>query len=650
MPFDPKTAQAFNPSTAAPAQAAPAAAPAPQASQPAPAPQPSPAAGTDPSSIIGDVGSMVYAALHGAADTATFGGADKASALLAHVISPMTGKPMSYDEAYAKVKSNTARNANENPASAITGDVAGALVGGSALARGAGAVAKFIPGAARVGQALEATAGQPFRNVAKAAAVSGAASGGYTAADELARDGTINPDSVATNTAVGAVVGPAVSKIGTALVKGVQSASTKAVSLLASKIGETPDTLQRVYDNFQAATGRLPTMAEIVGMKSQGELKALAANNSTVQSAINDAADTAANQRTSTLAQTVEDNSGGPAQDINQLTQARRARMDQAMDPIRNTSVGVDHTDVGLLADPRVRAVVRADPNLSQRVQTAIQEVSDHGQSDSLTVNDIDSIRKSIRGRQSAYANPANSLHNPHIAGQFGNLADNIGDLGSAAEPGYADALSQYEQDSNYIKGFKHGSAGKTIGEASDPDLINSLNEAEGQAGHQAGIASRTAEAAASSPQGAVRTANQLAEGAGDSAALRGAVGQKRFQNIQSAAAHESRGAAALDNISGNVKPDAESFSGRQVAQTVGAAASHSTSGILFHAARAIPSFSKLSQPVQQQVARYLANPNMTQQGINLLRRAGANEAQLKKFAVALSANAGLNTADTLGQ
>lgn len=638
MPFDPTTARpaaGFDPATAS-------AAPAPAAGGTQPA-----QGGTDIGDTLGgDAGSMLWASLHGAADTATFGLSDKLSAGMAHLISPLTGQPMSYDEAYSKIQANNAKSTGNSPISAAAGDVAGMALGAGGIVKAAGKV----PMLARGMEALQPVAGQGIRNVGKAALAAGGASGAMTAADDAVRNGNLNPDNIVTNTAIGAVVGPLASKVGTAIARGVQNSSTKAMQVLADKIGEPIGVLQRAYDNFQAATGRVPTMAEIVGMRSQGELKVLAQNNPIVQEGVNTAADTAAAQRPQSLAQTIENN-GGPAQDANQLVQARTARMTQAMDPIRDTPAAITNSDVGLLSDPRVRAAIRPDPHLSARVNDAITEANAHGQTDILTVNDIDSIRKSIRGRQGAFANPANSMHNPHMAEQYGNLADNIGDLGSAAEPAYADALDQFQRDSHYIAGFKHGSAGKTIGEADRPELINALNEPEGQAGHQAGIVSRTSDAAASSPEGAARTAATLAAGGGDSANLRGAVGQTGFQNIQAAAAAEDAGATSLDNISGAVKPAESGIKGAQVAQAVGAAASHSPAGILFHLSRVIPGLSKTLPPaVQSQVARYLANPAMTQQGINLLRRAGATDAQLRKLSVALSANAGLNTADTLGQ
>jgi hypothetical protein len=72
----------------------------------------------------GSAADKLYAALHGAADTATFGMADRASAALAAGLSHATSKPMSYDEAYAKIKENAAKSSGANPVSALIGDAA----------------------------------------------------------------------------------------------------------------------------------------------------------------------------------------------------------------------------------------------------------------------------------------------------------------------------------------------------------------------------------------------------------------------------------------------------------------------------------------------------------------------------------------------
>lgn len=633
MPFDPSTARAFDPSSAQPA---PAAAPAAQPQQ-----------DSSPMGMVKEAGDVLFTALHGAADTATFGLADKASAGILSTISPLTGEPMSYHEAYQKIQDNNGARSGRNPVASTAGDVAGMFIGGAGLAK----AASKVPALASAAEALQPVARSPFTNVAKAAATGAAASGGYTATDDLIRNGDIDPNNVITNAAAGAVLGPAVSKIGTSIARGVQNTSTKAMMILADKLGENPGTLQRAYDSFNAATGRVPTMAELVTMKQAGELKTLAANNPAIQEGLNAAESTANSQRPQALAQNIE-NAGGPAQDITTLARARSDRMDAAMAPIRRTTVGIDQNDVGLLTDPRTMTAVRRakDPELRTRVSQAIDDVEQHGQSDILTVHDIDNLRQSLRSEQANLANTQSGRGNSVAAQHYGDHIENITALGTSAEPGYQDALSQFSRDSDYMHGFKHGTQGKAIGEAADAKLQRALESPEGQQGHAAGVATRNIDAAAASPSSAVRTADSIAAGTGDSAVLRQSMGQGNFDTVQRAAQAESTGAKRLSEMTGSVPNEPEGFSGKELAQGIGAAASHSPSGILFHASRAIPNFKKLPDPVQRQIARYLSTPELTQQGINLLRRAGAKDDQIRKLAVALSANAGLNAANTLGQ
>jgi hypothetical protein len=277
------------------------------------------------------------------------------------------------------------------------------------------------------------------------------------------------------------VLGPVISKAATATLRTLAPAASKAMSLLADKIGESADTLERAYMNFRAATGRVPTMAEIVGLKTSGELRKVAAENSIVGEAATQMADATAAARPTTLPAHIERITGAPAQDISTIVSARGSRMDAAMAPIRDNTVGLDAHNITPLHDPRVRAATNGDPALRQRIGQAIEEVEQNGSSTLLTVNDIDAIRKSIRGRQSAYANPQATIHNPHTASSYGTLADDVSQLASHGTPDYATALSQFEADSHYIKGFKHGMAGKDVGDAADQSLIHSLGQPEGQ-------------------------------------------------------------------------------------------------------------------------------------------------------------------------
>lgn len=622
MAFDPTSAKVFDASSAKPA-AAPASAAAPE----------------DDSTDSG----ALFAALHGAADTATFGLADRAAAGVGAVASHLEpgAKPMSYSEAYARIKANNAKTAGNSPVSALLGDIGGVVAGGGAISAAAKGLKAVVPGAEALGNIMALKRDAPIANTLKAAAT-GATFAGADAAGHGA-----SGEQTALAAAGGAVLAPVVGKVATTAIKALSPAATKAMSLLADKIGESPDTLQKAFVNFRASTGRSPTMAEIVGLKSSGELRQVAGSNPIVGAAATDAADAAAAARPTTLPAHIEAITGQPAQDISTLTQARKTRMDAAMTPIRDTPVMLDTNDLSTISDARVREATRGDPDLRRRIGEAQTDIGAHGNSDALTVNDIDSIRKGLRGRQAAYSNPANNLHNPHTAAGFGDVANRITDLGTGAEPGYKDALAQFEADSHYIKGFNHGNAGKDIGEASDPSLITSLGEPEGQQGYASGVQSRLQTAARSSESGALRTAADMGQDAGTQDQLRYALGPAAAAKIGKAGNKEARGADRLNTISPGAPTPTAPPSVTQGAQGAAAALSHSIPGMVLHMTKAIPGLTKsMSAAVQNKVAQYLLDPNMTQQGINLLRRAGAKNADIRRLALSISANVGANTGE----
>lgn len=594
-----------------------------------------------------DFGAL-FAALHGAADTATFGLADRASAAMASGFSHLTGNPLSYDEAYARVKQNAAASAGANPLSNVVGQAGGVVAGGGLISGAAKALkaAPLVgPAATAVGDAMALKNGAPYANTLKSAAVGA----GFGATDAAGHGG--DTDQVGMSAATGAVFGPVLGKVATATIKVLSPAATKAMSLLADKIGESANTLERAFQNFHAATGRVPTMAELVGLKSSGELRQVAANNPLVGEAATQAADAAHAARPSTLPAQIERVTGQPAQDVNALVTARSDRMTAAMRPIRNDPVHVDQSNVTPLYDPRVRAATNGDPALRAKVAQAVQEVEDNGSTDLLTTNDIDSIRKSVRGRQSAYANPQATIHNPHTAESYGELAHDITGLatGRNATHPYAQALSQFEEDTHYIKGFKHGMAGKDIGEAADQSLIRSLNEPAGQQGYASGVQSRLATEARSSESGALSTADKLSQRAGTQDQVRDALGPQVSASLRAAGAAETTAADRLSTIAPGAPNPTTKPSLQQAAQAGAAAIGHSPAGIAFHITRAIPGLSKSMSPaVQMKVAQYLLDPTMTQQGINLLRKAGATNADIRRLALAISANVGANSGEAL--
>jgi hypothetical protein len=248
----------------------------------------------------------------------------------------------------------------------------------SAAAKGLRALPLVGDAAGAVGDALALKKGAPIANTLKAAGTGAA----FGAADAAGHGG--DADQVLSSAGIGAIAGPVVGKVASSTIKALSPAATKAMALLADKIGETPDVLQRAYANFQASTGRVPTMAEIVGLKSSGELRQVAGQNPVIGAAATDAAAAADTARATTLPDHIEAVTGHPPQDINALTQARKTRMDSAMTPIRHTEVTLDTNDLSTLADPRVREATRGDPDLRRRIMDAQQELADSGQSTAL--------------------------------------------------------------------------------------------------------------------------------------------------------------------------------------------------------------------------------------------------------------------------
>jgi hypothetical protein len=422
------------------------------------------------------------AGLDAAANTVSFG---VVKPLAARISSAITGD--TYAKTRERMDAQTDVTANAHPWATVAGDVAGIGMGAGVLggAVKAAEAAPFIgKGAKVVSSALQTQKGQLGRNVLRLAAP-----GAVVAGTEAAASGESLPQG-ALDTAIGAaggvVGGAAVGAAG----KLMQS---RAVRLLASHLDEAPDVLANAMAKFRGLTNRMPSMSDIVNMKSTGQLKHLAEGNPAFGSEVAEEV-----QRRATAPAQSLVNPAGQAPtvptDVNSLETQRSANMTAAMTPIRGTVVPVDASHADLLSDPRVRAAVRAtkDPQLRDAVTQATNEINDPavGSSNALTVNHLDSIRQSLRNEQSNFANPQNSRHNSQAAQSMGALADQVGQVASSAEPKYAAALQQHTEDSNYIHGFKHGLAGKTQGEVSaSSDVGRALNTAEGQTGYDHGAA-----------------------------------------------------------------------------------------------------------------------------------------------------------------
>lgn len=570
--FDPNTAKpvsTFDPNTAQPVDAA------------QEARQRGVKAGEDESSIGAAIGQFAH--------QATFGLQPLADAAAQYARDRLTGKENapSFSEDLAEARGRSEGEIGGHQAAGTVGGVLGGIAGG----KGVGGLLKGT----RIGELVAAVPGQKVANVAKSAAT-GAAIGGGTA---LANGDNL-PDAART-ASISALATPLVSKGATFLISKLQPAAARAYQTLADTIGETPQTLQSAYNAFQQLTGRLPSMAELVGLKSQGKLRQLAMANSE----IGDAAITAARFGSAPLHEQLAaaHNHSFPQTAASQAAR-RDAVMTAAMSDV-NPATGLALRDHPIDLTPGSKAhSVLTHPIVTEALgnntrllgNDSIQARIDDNK---LTLNDLDSVREALRSFQDRYANLDNPSHDRFIAREFGDVAQKVEGVGRAQHPAYGDALDDYRVASRYTDAFEHGLGGRAAADAPNSQLARTLQTSEGQAGYQHGNALYRAQ-------------------------------------------------QALNAIApGGVRP-AQQMDASHVAQAAMAAGS-SGPGVVYHAMRAIPGL-HLSEPVQRIIAQQLFDSRTTQQGINNLVRAGAQAKDIRTLGAAIGGVAGQRIADYVSQ
>lgn len=544
----------------------------------------------------GEGGTM--AAIGQAAQQGTFGLSNYVNAGMRYAGQRVAGiknpDDFSTDLAMSRGKSQ-----GEIEAHPIAGTVGG--VAGGVMAGGGAKLALKAMGAGPVLDALAPQAGQKVANVAKAAAT-GAAVGGTTALAE----GQPAPQAAQT-AALSAVAAPVAGKvIGFALNK-LQPAAAKAMQTLAENIGETPAVLQGAYDSFMKLTGRVPSMAELVGLKSQGQLRDLAKANPTIA----DAAIKAANIGNAPLHEQIaaSQNASFP-QSSSGLTELRDSDMDQNM-KAQNPQTGVALKDVtvsdpqGILLSPHVEYALRPNTAINARLGQE-NPVLDRALGDQATIGDVEVIRKALRDQQNSLMRPAPgsaSAKDPVLASEFGNIANKVEGIGKRAAPDYGTALQGYRDASNYAEGFSHGFNGKSFGDTGDDSrLAGALKTDHGSSGYQHGNALYT-------------------------------------------------GRQALEAIApGTIRQPDNGPGAGHVAQAAMAASSGGISAV-YHGLKALPIVGdRVPESVQQIIAKQLFDPQTTSQGIKNLTRAGAQAKDIRALAATIGGTTAQRMSDYLSQ
>lgn len=572
-------------------------------------------------------------------------------------------KPTSWSQANAEVHQILGDAAAQHPVSSAVGGAAGAVdsavLGGAALKAAGGGVAAL--NAIPKGPALQTAA-----RLAAAGATAGATQGAAQAAGEDIAGGNL-PDNghmakAALGGAVGgAVLGPVVGGLAHGL-GGVEATPTpgirppqlspvagklnaslsgKTAQALSKVFGEDPADLQAAWSTFKANTGRAPTMAELATLKQRGEIAGAAKNSQAITATLTQAADDAARARSDNLQQVVQQ--GGPVESSGQAQNATTAQGDIDYPAARQHDFTISTADSDALG-----GVSPTDHLAAEIVPLAGLKTSDRVRiveglkTGKLSGQDAQMLRSKL-----AAAQGAGSSYSPAIASAREDLDEFLAAPGNeAASQALAKANENFAAGAQRAAGAAHG---ETVLGAQTADNFTAEAAAKPnsndnfKSGMASGARSKLADTAAT-PQGAEALAGRLATDDSLHAKLATALGQDTADALRRLGESESAAAENMNALSRRTPPSADAQDGADAAialRGLAAAASHGPY-MAFHGSKFIGALRlRMSPQVQETVAKYLSDPKLTQQGINLLKKAGATNAQLRQLALSAATGSG---------
>lgn len=550
----------------------------------------------------------------------------------------------------------------------VAGGVTGAVAGGELL-KGAQALPYVGRAAVAARAALAPRAATTFAehaaNVARLAAAGGAAGAVQGGGEQaVALNGNQVLPAAGWGAAGGAVAGAAGGTaapiLGRAAMAGarrflpgmMKPLDAQAARALSKVYGETPSDLQAAWDQHTAITGQPPSMTELSDYKQRGLISGLAKDSATIADKLNQQQAAAASLRSSNMQATFEQAGAASPSEIGNV-RTQQGNIDYP------TSRAAPDFSIPTQPDPSLGGVSPAD-----HIAAEILPQAGLGKADRVRImNGLQQGTLSTQDAQMIRSGLSESLGKNYSPATKGLLTDFDGIThapGNAASAAPLDtATANFAANSRRTEGAKHGASilsgssagdyaatagatglGATGGPSADPEFAQGMHLGANDAMSNA----------ASTPQGATALANRLK---GDSALqdkLTTTFGADNAAKLQAMGQAHANAAAALTPLSG--APAAQGDSGAtvgDVAQLFGAAATHGLSWKAYHVAQFL-SGNHMSEAVQAKVADYLSNPNMVTQGVNIMRKAGATEDQLRTMAGAAASAAGIGTGDAVSK
>ncbi len=501
--------------------------------------------------------------------------------------------------------------AEAHPIATAVGEGLGGVLSGAALEKGAVALAskvapRIVQGARSV---LSLKAGQPIRNAARLAGqgaasggLYGAAAGGVSGAQDDTGAAAGAAEGAATGAAVGAVAGSALAAAakGVQAVKGALSGvSKRAIALLAKNLDMSPDGVEMMITDHVAATGRPPTLGDILNAKSVANLEPITTAKQSTQAAMQAANESNAALLPGRMAAHVE-NSGAtqtPFTDAPSLVAARTAPLEDMRDAqIKKTLDSVRGDRLNLT--PEETDFIKGDVTSAMGLKGPIRkQIAAELEQNQLSINSADVLRRNLS--KLAFAKPGEG---------YDALAEGVNQI-ARSHPEYARAIDEYAAHQRFIDGFNHANAGKSALDASGGGERAALQSAEGQAGLEVGARSRLITNAAASEAGAARTANQLRQPT--PTPTNESLPAPQTERLQRASAAEVRSQQNYGKLAGtklNSKGDEAMASAKQAGEAGVAVMAHAFPTTRFHAVSRLLQGAGVRESTAKEVVRLITS------------------------------------------
>lgn len=595
------------------------------------------------------------------------------------------GRGFDWQKANQEAHETISSAQQQHPIASTVGGIAGGIdagVAGGELLKGASALPGAIGrGSSALQAALQLRKGQLAANAARVAAV-GATAAAAQAGGEQAAGGNLSQVIPAAAEAApgGAVAGLVSAPLAAAAGGAAQAVGAKLsggalpgkVALALSKVfGENASDIQTAFADHTAATGSPPSMAELATYKQQGLISGLAKDSTEIGSRLQTRVAQAAQDRSDQMQALFTPTAGSPGEAVNARTAqgdidypASRAGPDFQVPSHPDNDI--DMSLGGVTPADHIRANILPQAGLSTADRVRIGDGLENG---ALSAQDAQLIRTKLAGTLARSHSPAVET----AIADFDNILNTPANADATAA--LDKARSNFAANSRVVEGAQHGA---TVLNSGSPRDFTATVAANGRApgtavipaptpappstpvqptpnpefasGLKAGASDALATASAT-PQGARSLAYSLANDANLNAKLAAVYGQPAADALRRLGGAE---VAAHTNLAGSAigprpqSPDGLNQTMKDAANAIGAVASHGTLWKIGHALKLIRP-SGMSPAVESKVAQYLTDPKMTQQGINLLVKAGASQQAIRNLALHAAASSGVLTGSAVG-